>query len=159
MNKKNKKAQEEMVGFALIIIVVSIILMIFLAFYLNREPKKETVESYEAESFTQAFLQYTTSCTDNFEFLNVQDVIYECDIRNTCANGEDPCEVLERNLKGILGESWNVKTGSPVKGYELNIVSSKWVILNISEGQKTVNSKGSAQYLPKDVDIYFVAYY
>src|SRR3989344_6232856 len=92
MNKKNKKAQEEMVGFALIIIVVSIILMIFLAFYLNREPKKETVESYEAESFTQAFLQYTTSCTDNFEFLNVQDVIYECDIRNTCANGEDPCE-------------------------------------------------------------------
>ena len=65
-----KRAQEEMVGFALIVIIVSVILVIFLGFSL-RDQGKENVESYEVESFIQSFLQYTSECRDNFNFLSV----------------------------------------------------------------------------------------
>ena len=67
MEIKRKKAQEEMVGFALIIILVAVILLIFLGFSL-RDQEKETIESYEVESFIQSFLQYTSDCRDNLEF-------------------------------------------------------------------------------------------
>lgn len=53
LNKK-KKAQEEIVGFALIIIIVAVILLFFLNFYL-RSGEKESVESYEVNSFILAF--------------------------------------------------------------------------------------------------------
>ncbi|MBI2057207.1 hypothetical protein HYT91_03060 [Candidatus Pacearchaeota archaeon] len=61
MLNKNKIGQEEMVGFALIIILVSVILLVFLAFSLNK-PKTEATESYEVNSFLQSSLQYTSSC-------------------------------------------------------------------------------------------------
>src|SRR3989338_7985995 len=56
-----KRSQEEMVGFALIIILVSIILLVFLAFSLSKS-KTESTESYEVNSFLQSTLQYTTAC-------------------------------------------------------------------------------------------------
>jgi len=59
--KYNKKAQEEMVGFALIIIVVAVILLVFLSIGLRKDGR-EDVESYEVASFIQSLLQYHTSC-------------------------------------------------------------------------------------------------
>ena len=43
---KRNKAQEEMVGFALIIVIVAVILIILLGIYL-RKPKDQAIESYE----------------------------------------------------------------------------------------------------------------
>ncbi|MBU4116158.1 MAG: hypothetical protein KKG94_00235, partial [Nanoarchaeota archaeon] len=72
-----KRSQEEIVGFALIIIIVAVILLIFLGFYL-RAPQKEIIESYEIESFIQSFLQYTSDCESNLEFLPVKNLIFAC---------------------------------------------------------------------------------
>ena len=38
---KNKKAQEEIVGFVLIVLVVSVILLVFLAIFLSFEGQQE----------------------------------------------------------------------------------------------------------------------
>ena len=43
-----KKAQEEIVGFSMIIVIVAVILLIFLSFSLKSPPKSE-VESFEVE--------------------------------------------------------------------------------------------------------------
>src|SRR3989338_10745103 len=102
---KNKFGQEEMVGFALILILVAIIILVFIGFSI-RSPEKESVESYEVESFLQSMLQYTTSCENNIEKLPVQKLVFSCNAKEKCLDGRDSCEVLQTELESILKESW-----------------------------------------------------
>jgi len=156
--RKSKKAQEEMVGFALIIIIVAVILLIFLGFSL-RNGEKEAVESYEVESFLQIFLQYTTDCRDNLESLSVQKLINDCRKENTCLDGRKSCDVLNETLKEIVEKSWKVENGSSVKGYNLRISSNEEEMINLNKGNQTFSSKGAIQYLSGDTEISFKAYY
>ena len=159
-----RKAQEEMVGFALIIIIVAVILLVFIGFSL-RNPQKENIESYEIESFIQAFLQYTTNCRDlnNLEYLSVQDLIFDCSNNEKCLDERDTCEVLDSTLTGIVEESWKVDGDRPVKGYELNITRNGIeVIPSLNKGDITKNYKGSTQDFVKggnSIEIFFIAYY
>lgn len=157
---KNKKGQEEMVGFALIMIIVAVILLIFLSFSLRRS-EKEIVESYEVESFIQAILQYTTDCRDNLEYLSIQKLIFDCYDKDICIDNRNTCDVLNSTLKEIMKESWKVEGDRPVQGYELKvIVDESEEILIIKEGNITQNSKGAFQPLGKrDTEIFFNAYY
>ena len=154
---KNKKAQEEMVGFALIIIVVSVIFLAFLGLSLS-DDEKESVESYEVESFVQSFLQYSSDCKEGDENLDISDLIEECTNDQICSNGEEACEILEETLEGISKESWNPSQENPVKGYELKINSPIKNIINITKGNITANSKGAIQFLENNI-IIFKAYY
>jgi len=158
-----KKGQEEMIGFALIIVLVAVILLIFLGFYL-RGGQKESVESYEVNSFIQAFLQYTTDCKDHLEFLSIQKTIFSCDSNEECSDGRNPCDVLKSTLSDILEKSWKVEANiTPIKGYELIIlVDEEKERVSIKEGEKTNNYKGSFQDFSrsgKDYEIYFNVYY
>ena len=152
-----KKAQEEIVGFALIIIVVAIILLVFIAFSLNTS-QKETIESYEVDSFIQSFLQYTTNCTDNLQALTVQRLVFYCDRQENCLDSRSACDVLDSEVRGILSESWPSGVERPVKGYEMNITSGNKNLFYEFKGNTTANSKGSAQYF-QDASIVFKAYY
>lgn len=162
MLDKIKKAQEEMVGFALIMIIVAVVLLIFIGFSL-RNQEDEAVESYEVDSFIQAFLQYTTDCADGYEprYHSIRKLIVSCNNQEKCLDKRETCEVLEFTLKGIIKETWKIKGDRPVKGYDLKIISDKdKIILNISDGNITKNYKGSIQSLGKeDIDIFFSAYY
>ena len=159
MIKKNKLAQEEMVGFAVIIIIVAVVLVVFLGFSLKN--KQEKVESYEVDSFIQSLLQYTTGCKDNFEYRSVQDLIFDCSNKKTCSEGGDSCEILNSELKGILEESWKVEEETVAKGYELKIISNEKEMLSIEKGNITKNSKGASQEFFKTgnkVNIFFTIY-
>ncbi len=161
MKKIKRKAQEEMVGFALIMIIVAVILLVLLSISL-RSPQQEEVESYEVDSFIQAFLQYTSDCRDELEYLDVQELIFDCNDRRTCVDERDTCDVLGSTMEEIVEESWKVGADRPVLGYELRILSESGEILSISEGNQTQNYKGSMQSLVKrgdKFDIFFTAYY
>ena len=150
MKNKKTKAQEEMIGFALIIILVSVILLVFLAFSLNK-PKTET-ESYEVNSFLQASLQYTTTCQTSSgieKYNTIQDLVFECDLKNKCSNEKNTCEVLNEILTDILKESWPTGEDRPNKGYELTINTKEELILNLQEGVITNNCRGSSQSFSK----------
>ena len=112
----NKKGQEEMVGFALIIIIVSVILLVFLGFFLTKN-NSQSVQSYEAESFVQSMLQYRSQCQNYYGYISVKDLIFMCDSDTLCNAGQDSCEILNSTLNGILSNSWTVGQGSPIKGY------------------------------------------
>jgi hypothetical protein len=157
MKKKNKFGQEEMVGFGLIIIIVAVILLVFLGFAL-RKPLKEVTEDYEVSSFIQAFLQYTSDCRDNLEYLSIQKLILDCEYNEKCLDGRDTCEVLDSTLKEIVEETWDVGENRPVKGYTLKIILKGEEILSVEEGNITNNYRGSEEYLPREIDIYFTAY-
>jgi hypothetical protein len=161
---KGKRAQEEMIGFALIIILVAIILLVFLGISL-RSPQKENVESYEVKSFVQAFLQYTTDCRDSNDlgYFSVKDLIFSCNRNEKCLDERNTCEVLNFTLTGITEESWKVEGDRPVKGYELKILKDETeIILMIEKGNVTDNYKSSVQDFSKSgssFDIFFTAYY
>jgi len=158
---KFKKAQEEMIGFALIIILVAVILLAFLGFSLSK-PQQDLINNYEVENFMQAFLQYTVTDCEDSGYLSVQDLIFECNLDETCSDTKSSCEVLNDTLKGILKETWPIGEDRPNKGYELNIDTTDNPILSISEGNKTNSYKGASQVLSKrrtDFNIVFKAYF
>lgn len=159
---KNKRAQEEMVGFALIVIIVSVIILVFLGFFLGNQ-KNQTVDSYEAESFVIASLEYSTECRDYYGYLSVKDLIFMCNSDLECREGENSCEILNLTLNGILNQSWKVGGGSPVQGYELNITSNTGDVLPpIFKGNRTRTSEGTLQPFSKagaSVDILFNVFY
>ena len=69
------KAQSEMVGFGLIIIIVSIILLIFISFSF-RGSNEDITESFEVETFVQSSLSYTTDCAIQYtpNYYNLQKI-------------------------------------------------------------------------------------
>lgn len=163
MKNKNlfrmKKGQEEMVGFALIVVVVSVILLFFLGISLQN--KKAGIESQEVENFISSFLPYTTECEIKAKNVSIKDLVFECVDAEVCSNGKNSCDVLEDTLKEIVEVSWNVGEENPNKGYGLDILSNGGGILAIEEGNLTGLYKGSLQNFAKGgdtVDITFRVY-
>jgi hypothetical protein len=154
-----KKAQEEMVGFALIIIVVAVIILVFLGFPLKSTNNTET-QSYEVESFLQAVLQYTTDCEDYTGYLSIQKLVIKCDRNQTCLDERNSCDALNSTLDQLTKESWKIEGDRPIKGYSLNITSNEEEILSISKGNVTRNSKMATQDFTsgKSILLTFTAY-
>lgn len=154
----NKKSQEEIAGFALIIVVVAVILVIFLGFAI-RKPAVE-IQSSEAESFVQAFLSYTSECSKAYEtdYLSIRQLIEACSRNEICLNEKDTCEILNSTVKDLIKESWNIGKTSFVKGYNLEVIYSGKNVLSIREGNLTGNYKSSIQNLPDNLDVKFKVY-
>ena len=158
---KNKKAQEEMIGFAVIIIMVAIIMLVFLGFSMNKSGG-DLVESYEIESFVQSTLQYHTSCYYNWKYIDVKDLIFRCSNEQSCEENIDPCIELNNTLKNIVSESWKIEGDRPEKGYEMNVFSNGEEMISFSEGNITNNYKGTLQDFTKSgisIEILLKVYY
>ncbi|MCD4666454.1 hypothetical protein K8R47_01440 [archaeon] len=140
----NRRAQEEMVGFALIVVIIAVILLVFLSFSL-REDEPDVIKSYEIDNFIQSVLYYTIE--DN---VDVRDLIREC------KNYDENCDILKTELKGILEESWIVEEGSVIKGYNFKIVDGDKEIINLEKGEFTQNYKFREQ---SDAELTFAVYY
>lgn len=153
---KNRKAQEEMVGFIIIVVLVSVILLVVLGFML-KSSSTETVKDYEVESFIGAMLQYTSSCEADLEFLSVQDLIVECNSGSSCLDGENSCDVLNSTLKSLIKSGWNVNNQSAVKGYSFEVAAGDMGIFLLEAGNKTNDYKGSYQDFPKRSTNYIVS--
>lgn len=155
-----KKAQEEMLGFALIMIVVAVALLVFLSFSIGKS-QKENVENYEVENFIQSFLQYTTDCAKAYEpnYLSIQKLIIECTNQGTCLDSRNSCDVLEADLKEIAEKGWEAR---PIQGYEIGIWAEEEKIMFLEQGNKTKDYKGAMQEFSKagePINISFTAYY
>jgi len=156
MNKKDKRGQEEMVGFVIIIVIVAVILLVLLGFML-RNNKSEAVESYEVESFIQASLQYTSDCGNQVEFLSIEDLIVSCEEKEMCLDERDSCEVLNETLKGMIEKAWNVNKESAVKGYQFKVMLDEEEKFSLKKGNETGNYKGAFQDFAKGHDTYQVS--
>ncbi len=157
---KDKGAQEEMVGFAMIIIIVAIVLLVLLGISLNRPKATTGVESYEVESFILAAMQQTSTCSvdSGASYLDVRGLIIECDNGQTCSDGQNTCSVLNSTIKDVLKDAWQVGADRPVKGYELNVTAKDRIMLTIKEGNATANFKGGLGDVPKRGVIYNVGF-
>lgn len=97
-----KKAQQEIVGFVLIVILVVVALMIFLIISLSKP--SIAVESKTAESLLSSLMSYTTYCVVSEPHReNMRELIESCYSREQCANlNKLSCDYLNETLPLIL---------------------------------------------------------
>ena len=159
----NKKAQEEIVGFVLIIILVVIILLVFLSLSLKNN-EQENVQDYEVENFLQSILQYTTDCQGYREdFRDIEDLIFDCKNGEHCLDQRKACDVLEEVSKEIIEESWQIGENNPAKAYNFTIILDEQSLLtSIIKGESSGNFRGDFQNFYRQgssIDIFFEVYY
>ncbi len=147
--KKNqnyiKRGQEEIVGFVIIVVIVSLILVFFLVFSMNSVPQ---TNSYEVSSFLGSAIHYTTTCQIDSAYLSVSDLVSSCLQNATCSDGQNSCDNLNQTLNTLMKKGWRWGQNLPVKGYSLNIVSSFGNVLSVQNGNITSTYKGAQEILP-----------
>lgn len=148
MFKKNKKGQEEMVGFALIVVLVTVILVILLAIMFHKTQNAGQIESYQVESFISAVLLYSSECsTTKQRHLPIRGLIGECLRGGSCLDTRDSCDVLNETISNIVEESWKTEN-RPAKGYRFTIGEEGSEPKVFSSGNTTTkNSRFSSQML------------
>lgn len=116
----NRKGQNEMVGFVLIVVIVVVALMVFLVISV-RKPN-EQVESAEIENLLSAMLEYTTECAISYEpeYDSYRDLVKDCYNDRKCNNLDKmACIYLNQLSTNIMQDL--VATESQISAYELKI--------------------------------------
>ena len=152
--RKNKRAQEEMVGFVLIVVVVCVIFLVFLAISFRQTDRVVEQESKDIYMFLESIMEYTTGCAISYEpaYSKIGELIKECyeNPAGACVSEEKACVVLNNTLKGIFDASWQVGADRPYKGYVFEVIyeadSKQERVILISKGECGVSFIGS-EYL------------
>ncbi|MFH0831835.1 MAG: hypothetical protein V1886_03145 [archaeon] len=121
MRKVSNKAQEEIIGFVLIIVLIAVISLVFLGLQLTK--KQEAVESSEVENILGAMLSYTTDCSvypPAYE--SFADLIKSCYKGLKCRDGSAACQSLNELSQGMLNATLpSVEGDRLLNAYQLNI--------------------------------------
>ena len=108
-----KKSQTEIMGLAVIVILLIIGMTFVIRFMLNQEPidyKKQFTQAEIASNMINTFLKSTSrDCND----LSMSELLQDCgqSISILCENGQDSCEYVNGTAEFIFGktlESWNI---------------------------------------------------
>lgn len=149
----NKRAQEEIVGFVLIVVLVAVIFLIFLAISLGSKPVERT--SPELGNFLDAAIKYTSNC-EIYEgnFYDVKALIRASfeNPQERCINGKTVLETLNTSFAGMIEASYPVDEDSPTKGIELEIYyqeeEQKRQVLKINYGSCKSGVIGTIEAIP-----------
>ncbi|MEM2784603.1 MAG: hypothetical protein QXE93_00395 [Candidatus Pacearchaeota archaeon] len=147
VEKMKRKAQEEMMGFLIIVVIVVIIGLVFLAFSLRQKTKSVEQHKMQADDLLQAVLLYTTDCKKDYT-LNVRELIRECNTNEgNCDDQTRMCEKLNETLGKLLDKALGTKIENAfIHGYSLEINSSRY--LKIEKGNLTGNYFSSVVPIP-----------
>jgi hypothetical protein len=121
------KSQHEMMGFVLIVLLVSVIGVVMLMFMVKPDKPKS---SLEYSNLLSAMMYYTTDCTISFnpQYRELQDLIKDChdnpykvcnDINEL--EGKNVCDAMEEYFNDILDLTLDVSEMSKNKAYKLDI--------------------------------------
>jgi hypothetical protein len=139
---RERKAQEEMVGFVLIIVLVAVIALVFLAISI-RKPQ-ETKTSKEIENFLHSSLLYTASCQSSPERIyDFRDLIEACLKSERCLSGEKACDVLNKTAFDLIEASFHVGEEERYKGYIFKIYRQNETLVYLSRSKQTSTKLGS----------------
>lgn len=145
----SRKAQEEIVGFVVIVLLVVVIGVIFLVLSLDNPASIE--KSKDISRLLDSVMEYSSECThDNYNvnYRNVRDLLKSCysEAGKKCSDGKEVCSVLNETLKGIFDDSLGIGEESKKKGYlfraefSLNATENGKEILRLGKGNCSSNS-------------------
>ncbi|NCO11652.1 hypothetical protein CO038_03910 [Candidatus Pacearchaeota archaeon CG_4_9_14_0_2_um_filter_39_13] len=120
-----KRGQEEIVGFALIMVIVVVILMVFLGIMI-RNPDESNRESKDVYQFLESAGEITTECQiRSDEYSDLGSLFERCYSGEICINDMDSCEVLEKQMNDVLETAWKTGENSSIKGYVFESLYSR----------------------------------
>lgn len=126
---RDRRGQEEITGFVLVVVLVAVILVVFLGITL-RGDKSNSQESLDVSQFLDAMMEYTTSCALQYEpaYSELDELFRECysNPDKKCTSGNGVCDEARNVTSEILDASWPTGKDRPIKGlvfmsnYEIN---------------------------------------
>jgi cytochrome c1 len=140
---KNKKAQEESMGFVIIVMIVLVIGVVFLGLSI-RGHKTPAQQKQELSDLSWAVLSYTTDCSISSETRDVWHLAQECDIRpgQPCDNGMAVCSALNSTLSDIFNNviGTNATLASQyIHAYEFVVSMPSYGKMSTKQGNLTGN--------------------
>ena len=150
---RNKRGQEEIVGFVLIIVLLSVAFLIFLSIG-ARSPEIQERESIDVYQFLESSMEFTTDCSaSSVDQYSLGDLFEECDSGIACLEGQSACETLNETLAEILDSSWNIDPQGSIKGYEFastyNFSGINRKIISLEKGSCEGSFTGATYLLPR----------
>lgn len=134
---QHRKGQQEIFGFAIIVMLILVIAVIFFGFALQRAINKPVYQQHQkVNNLLFVMMKYTTTCRN----LELSRVIELCMRDETCSDDVEACDYLAE----LCGEILNTTLGNEtqlvrraVHGYWFRIADG--AVLNISAGNLSGN--------------------
>lgn len=134
----NKKGQEEVMGFVLIVLIIIIIGVVFFAFSLRKSGESVWQKSSEADDFLNSILAYTTDCkpSSGGAYLSVKELVRECADKSstqyTCGDiTSSACKAANSTISAIFKELQADVSDRPVHGYNLTVTNAPSIAVAI----------------------------
>jgi len=127
----NNKAQHEIAGFVIIVVIVAVIGVIVLSLMINRGEVSKTT-SVEIENLLIAITQKTSNCSGNLGYYTIDELTSACYNNRQCLEGQSACTALEQELTNIIDKSLNPSPEAINKGYTL---STTYFDLEVEDNQ------------------------
>lgn len=118
---KKRNAQQEMVGFIIIVVLVMVIGLVF--FLINAKKNSSEIPSEDLYNFIYSSLAYTTECAPVVipQYYSLSRLISGCFDGQDCTNlNKDSCEYLNETLTKILIDF--KKSRNDVSYYQLDLL-------------------------------------
>lgn len=129
ISMKNRRGQEEMVGFVLIVMVVAIIFLVIIGIN-ARKPASSSIPktSNEISNFLASMMKITSSCAVGYmpNYLSLGSLLQKCHedmesgTKTLCESGESVCKNANQTLTDAISESWAVGPKNSFKGWIFN---------------------------------------
>lgn len=154
MIRRNRRGQEEIIGFVLVVVIVAVIFLIFLGLTIRKAPSATQKESYDVSEFLDSLMDYTSKCAviSDRVYLNIGALLRECYSGSSCRAGASSCSVLTRTIQEAIDSTWKVGDDRPVKGYIFNASyisdNSKKNVVLLSKGNCTGERIGAEHLTP-----------
>lgn len=155
MINKNKKAQEEIVGFVLIIVLVCVIFMILLGIMIHNSKRDTTYKSTEYSQYIASLMEVNSDCiVYSPAYAKISDLIGYCIDSMKCSSEITACQSLNLTINNILNSSLRYGPKNVIKGYDFKITyndNSSRIdeqILNITKGVCNSSIIGTDYLLP-----------
>jgi len=123
----SKKSQHEIMGFVLIVVIVTVIGLIFLVITFGKTTSIKH-DSIEISNLLESSMHYTTDCAVNYipQYKDGQDLVKSCyneQIGNylNCLDGRNVCEALETTMSSLIQDSLAVGEDTPNKAFNFII--------------------------------------
>lgn len=141
---KNRKGQEEIAGFVLIVVLVAIIFLVLLGLFIKGSGKDSMQNSNNVRQFLESSMEYTSDCAINEpNYLTLGELIAKCKASSgsLCANDENVCKAANRTISSLLDAGWLISKDGNYKGYQftsaMNQSSVMKPFIQISRGNCT----------------------